>query len=387
MTRIDTIKPHLVIKDGKPKWKVNSPRAMNAGKQRQAFFNTKEEAEAHAKGINGSRGTVMEKFAALLPMEQARVAFCLELLEWDVVRLERMVRVQCDHAAIMARKTLCMAIAEFLASKAHSGKRQSWLTSLAWCTREFAKDRENVLVCDVLPEEVEDWLNDNEWAPRSRWNRWMELNVFFGWCLTRSYCSRNIVDIVEEPSFDKPEIKILSVENVEKLMIGAQVKDPEIVQHLALMLFGGIRPAEVQRLSELDMKGDAIRILPATSKTRQNRWVTINPTLKAWQQCGGALPVKDFTSRILELRRDIGITDNEWQSDILRHTFVSYAVPVLGMAQTALEAGHSELVLLENYRSLAKKQDAERFWKILPASAEQLLGQFTSSPQPHHPSA
>jgi hypothetical protein len=45
---------------------------------------------------------------------------------------------------------------------------------------------------------------------------------------------------------------------------------------------------------------------------------------------------------------------------------VSYAVPVLGVSRTALEAGHSEAVLVRHYRELVTAEDAGRFWGLRP---------------------
>ena len=51
----------------------------------------------------------------------------------------------------------------------------------------------------------------------------------------------------------------------------------------------------------------------------------------------------------------------------MRHSFVSYRLAATqSAAQTALESGHDQAVLLAHYRELVRPKDAERFFSITP---------------------
>lgn len=54
-----------------------------------------------------------------------------------------------------------------------------------------------------------------------------------------------------------------------------------------------------------------------------------------------------------------------WPHDCLRHSFVSYALPIWGPTQVAQWSGHSEAILVAHYRELVPKHEAERFWRLL----------------------
>ena len=140
-----------------------------------------------------------------------------------------------------------------------------------------------------------------------------------------------------------------------------QELDQALVPFLAVQLFGGLRPVEARALTWAEVKAGHIEVTAAKSKTRARRLVTINDTLRAWLAAGGDLPAGNWQRRLARVRGGMG-----WPHDCLRHSFVSYAVPVLGVSRTALEAGHSEAVLVRHYRELVTAEDAGRFWGLRP---------------------
>ena len=65
----------------------------------------------------------------------------------------------------------------------------------------------------------------------------------------------------------------------------------------------------------------------------------------------------------------LGFTD--WPKDVLRHSCASYLMALWQDAgRVAAELGKSVNILLRHYRELVRKEDAERFWRIVPRLRE-----------------
>jgi hypothetical protein len=50
----------------------------------------------------------------------------------------------------------------------------------------------------------------------------------------------------------------------------------------------------------------------------------------------------------------------------MRHSFVTYGVPIFGFTDMAQWAGHSEDVQIKHYKGKATKEQALKFWQIMP---------------------
>ena len=55
--------------------------------------------------------------------------------------------------------------------------------------------------------------------------------------------------------------------------------------------------------------------------------------------------------------------------DVLRHVYISMHVAKFrSMGDTALQAGNSEAIIKKHYLNLMTPEEADAFWKIVPAS-------------------
>ena len=148
-----------------------------------------------------------------------------------------------------------------------------------------------------------------------------------------------------------------------------QVRSP-----VSLMLYAGIRPNEVARLSwnDIDLAEKAIYILPRHGKTGGARRVTIHPPLlKILQKHYISLDniliwppnwIKHWRSP----RRSAGWEGNTpWRQDALRHTFASYHLQYFrSYAELQLEIGRRDANLLRtSYLDMRGVKNADSFWK------------------------
>jgi hypothetical protein len=56
-----------------------------------------------------------------------------------------------------------------------------------------------------------------------------------------------------------------------------------------------------------------------------------------------------------------------WPHNALRHSYISYRIAVVqSAAQVALEAGNSPTIIFKHYRELVTKDDADKWFGIMP---------------------
>ena len=138
-----------------------------------------------------------------------------------------------------------------------------------------------------------------------------------------------------------------------------------MIPYLAIGLFAGVRPLEIQRLQKQDISDLYIEITAAKAKTRKRRLVSLPDNLKEWLALGGDLPPANKPKRLCRILQK---ADLKWKPDIMRHSFASYHLAYLQSAdKTALEMGHRDTqMLFRHYRELVKYEDSKQYWDIRP---------------------
>jgi integrase len=108
------------------------------------------------------------------------------------------------------------------------------------------------------------------------------------------------------------------------------------------------------------------------AKSARRRFVRIQPNLAKWLQpyaqlSGNVTPPK-YRELLDAAREAAGI--EQWPHNALRHSFASYHLARFNdAAALALELGHTNSNLVfQHYRQIVKPKQAERYWKIGPAS-------------------
>jgi integrase len=223
----------------------------------------------------------------------------------------------------------------------------------------------------VKTEEIEAWLADRPGGAQSMENYRRVIGQVWNFAMKRGMCSRNPVDAIEKVAIDEKMPEHLPVAKVEKLLRSAQKLHPDMIPHLAIGIFAGLRPVNELRgvqWGDINLDDNLLLVRPNTAKKRRSRLVEIAPNLRAWlkrcQKKRGALAYS--AKKIAEIRKDAGI---KWNPDVMRHTYATYHLAKWNdAAKTALQLGHTRgvEVLFNHYRGLAKTAEAEKFWSIMP---------------------
>ena len=257
---------------------------------------------------------------------------------------------------------------ELLRAKARAARSDRYLRQLRVSLGSFSNGRSNHPVASVTVQEVEKWLFNQNWSPKTMRGYCADIRALFRFAMNRGYVKNNPACGIELPSDapDKPPA-IHTPEEVRAVLEFGRRADLDVMRHLAIRYFAGLRSAEAFRLREEDVKAERgfIEVPASKAKTRRRRLVRIQPCLGAWLALGGVLrPLGEMT-----VRKVINASKVPWAHNVTRHSFVSYHLAQFeSAAKTALEAGHSETMLFAHYREVVTPEDAAKYWAILPAT-------------------
>ena len=368
-------KPVLVVRPYRhhPKFKfILDLRGYGKGR---LFFKTRAEAEAECQ----RQKTLLERHSraaiGLSQREMSEVITARERLAEYGKNIDDAVEFFVDHLERVRRckTTVAELVDEVIEAKRRDGKAPRYIESLRLYLSKFSRDFGSRSVAAITPEELDTWLRDLPYSPKSRANFRSHIGVLFSYAVNRRMIESNPVLFTARPKLvDKPP-DIFSVEELQSLVEAAESVEPDVVPMLAIGGFAGLRDAEIKRLdfSEIDLARGFVEVKASKAKSARRRLVPIQPNLMKWlrpysAKIGSVVP--EFSrGKLARVRRAAGI---EWKHNALRHSFASYRLAATNNApQTALELGHSSpAMLFSNYREVVRPEEAERYWKIEPAA-------------------
>ena len=256
-------------------------------------------------------------------------------------------------------------------------RRPRTLSDFRYVCRRFMKRCKGLAhrrIRSIRAEECARYINESFDTPSQRAKARRILSALFGTAYKRGWCSENPVSRVEVPRVQETRIRILSPEEIKRLLHTAEsYEGGKCLAAVGMMLYAGIRPHEVARLSwkEVDTEDASIAILPRHSKTGGARSVSIYPPLaRILQQCKHESTARICPARwqhhwrMLRRCAGWGASNNRWQPDVLRHTFASYHLRCF-RDYTALqyETGHRDSNLLRTrYVDMSGVVAAAEFW-------------------------
>jgi integrase len=360
-----TIKPHKVIHCGNVRYRVCVPeRFQGPDTPSCRFFASITAAKDFAKQLNERRQQWSGTLLSYSEQDKGRIVRCLERAG-SVEALEQAVEAYASKVSA-SKKPLGLAVAEAVKAKRQAGKSKKYVMQFENSLNRFLTGKAGRSVGDITAAEITSHVYERGWKPSTIHSELGVLATFFGWCKTCGYCGANPCDGVERPPKSTKAPAILTPEEVAKLLKACHTHDPKLLPNFVIGIFGGVRPDELRRITQADVKlshgQNYIEITKANAKTRARRLVEINPTLAEWLALGGEYQWTNFGARFAAIKIAAGIN---WNQDCMRHSFCSYALPKYGAAQTALNAGHSEAVLFRHYRELVPPAAVTAFWEEL----------------------
>ncbi|MCC8147505.1 tyrosine-type recombinase/integrase [Akkermansia sp.] len=206
------------------------------------------------------------------------------------------------------------------------------------------------------------------------------LSGVFSTAFKHGWCEENPALQIELPPLHEQTIHPLTIREIQSMFHSArQLYGNACIPPLGLMLYAGIRPAEVERLTwnAVNLEERVVCLKALHSKTGGSRQVQIHPVLH--QLLKDVLPLlketpvcpPNWKEKWKRIRHHAGWSSrhgNPWIQDVLRHTYASYhAKQFRNFTELQYEMGHSGLHLLKsrylNMQDISRK-DASRFWSV-----------------------
>jgi len=259
----------------------------------------------------------------------------------------------------------------------------------------FAKDFGTRAVKSVTTPEIESWLgslrsrkNPDKLpvppfvGPIARNAYRMTLYGFFkhGANPSRGWCPQNPVAAIEAEKVATTEPQAYTPQDAAKIMQAALDLDSPLLPALALGMFAGLRPSELEilDLSAIDLTAEDFRVpgvKPNGEKTKTGaRIAPLLPACKAWfaaqpRRTGFAMFSESRKDQSREMRRILAAARVAGIHDGPRHSFVSYRTAATrDVARVADEVGNSPNVIKTYYRKIVTEAAAAKFFAIRPKS-------------------
>lgn len=204
--------------------------------------------------------------------------------------------------------------------------------------------------------ECEEWLNATfHTNPQFNKARAM-LHGLFEFALCREWCDKNPIKRIERKKVIEREIQPLKLAETKRLIKTAQRESPEYAIVAALLVYTGIRPREVRRLTwrDIDTEEKTITVRSQCSKTGGVRQVEIPPVLNrllitySRELKEEKICPTDWQRRWRKIRDNSGFR-GRWVQDVLRHTYASFhAKNYADLPRLQLNMGHRDQSLLRS---------------------------------------
>ena len=220
--------------------------------------------------------------------------------------------------------------------------------------------------------ECEEWLNA-AFHTNPQFNKARTiLHGLFEFAIRREWCDKNPIKRIERKKVVEKEIQPLKLAETKRLIKTAQNESPVYAVVAALLVYTGIRPREVRRLTwrDIDTEEKTITVRSQCSKTGGVRQVEIPPVLNRLliahkSESSSYICPMDWQRRWRKIRDNSGFR-GRWVQDVLRHTYASFhAKRYADLPRLQLNMGHRDLSLLRsryvNMRGISNT-DARNFF-------------------------
>ena len=203
--------------------------------------------------------------------------------------------------------------------------------------------------------ECEEWLNA-AFHTNQQFNKARTMfHGLFEFALRREWCDKNPIKRIERRKVVEKEIQPLKLAETKRLIKTAQNESPVYAIVAALLVYTGIRPCEVRRLTwrDIDTEEKTITVRSQCSKTGGVRQVEIPPVLNRLlithkSESSSYICPMDWQRRWRKIRDNSGFR-GRWVQDVLRHTYASFhAKNYANLPRLQLNMGHRDLSLLRS---------------------------------------
>jgi integrase len=390
MPKISALEP--TFDKTKNRWRLAVPASFSdTGRRRNLYYKTKASALLESerlqsiKKISGSSARILrasdseDADKALKVLREAGSTATLHQLALDHVKASNVRERSITLRDLWQRHT-----------EAKSGRSDAYQRTFAIVESKVIAKLGKRLVCDLTKDELEAAIRSGCQAA-STFN--LVLRTFspaLNRAVREGWATENVCKRIERQSTRRRSVAVLSLPECRKLMASAidyrddetlpewlQVDASGALPALALMLFAGVRPAEVGRLEwdDIDMDAGTVFVSNVKSKTDRSRFFEMPDTLRSWldmvpeDERHGAIVPPNWKKVWQAIRTKVDIKD---ERDQCRKSFASYHLAAFGDVNLTRSIMGHEVgdILHQHYRGLVRPKEAKAFWRIVPTVNE-----------------
>ena len=207
---------------------------------------------------------------------------------------------------------------------------------------------------ELSVSECEEWITSAFSTPSQHNKARAMLHGLFEFAVRREWCDRNPIKRIERRKVVEKEIKPLKLSEIRRLIETARRESQIYAIVAALLVYTGIRPREVRRLTwrDIDTEEKTITVRSQCSKTGGVRQVEIPPVLgrilgePCEQSEGVNVCPSNWQRRWRKIRDNSGFRGC-WVQDVLRHTYASFHTKrYADLPRLQVNMGHRDTSLL-----------------------------------------
>ncbi len=273
-------------------------------------------------------------------------------------------------------KTVSFRKAVEAALNARKGRRPRTLVDFRYFCKRLIRLNPGLAerrVRSIRSAECEAWLEKAFDSLPQRKKARAILSGVFSTARRKGWCDVNPVSSVEVPKVQESRLPILTPVEISRIVSTARgFAGGNCLAAVGMMLYAGIRPHEVARLTweQVDLENKAIYIHPRHSKTGGARRVSIHPPLlrilkEKQDTVNSCICPANWLKHWRLLRQKAGWKGaHRWHPDALRHTFASYHLSHFrSFSELQCEIGHRDSALLRTrYVDQRGVVNARSFW-------------------------
>jgi site-specific recombinase XerD len=362
-------------------WVVSLGRRYTGERRRRHYFRSRKEAKTFAARSREAHHQLgFEAFILPLNLRAEALACCRRLQPLHATLTQAVEFFIENRPRREAAKPLPELKEEFLKSRRAMNCRPRTLVQYESHLRVICAEFGKTEVARILRADIEDWLEESDWSPRTRKNYLVTFTTLLNYAVGKQYRSDNPAAGIERPILDERPVGILTVEQAKALLRVTMASDSKLIHALAIGLFAGLRRSEFFALdwAEVDLESRIIEVKGIKAKTRQRRLVHVADNLLDWLTLhrrgqGPITPERNidvFSERLRVLAQKAGI--HPWPHNAMRHSFGSYFLAkTRDENRTASEMGNSPGVIMRHYRAVVRDAKVSEFWNITPSSVAQ----------------
>ena len=372
------------------------------GKRRREFFVTKGEAEAFRQAILTRLQQVGLQGAGLTNSQVAEAAEAFGIiqssglggLKGTVARIARMeekiaavgatIEEALDDYIYRAEARLnCPNFRDWMKDwqdqKYRSGKSDRYVGQIQQVRRRLDGTLGEVALSDIDTRTLQGTLDGMHLTPHMWRAIRRTISPPFAHAAKKGVIKENPAANLIPPELPAREIRVLTPEEAQRL-VGAC--DSDLLPYVAIALFGGIRPKELQRIRweniDLSEPQPQIAVRGKSAKVKgRGRFVPISDNLLAIlsplaKKEGKIYPgawtgggKRSWLTKFKKTRVDAGLFDG-WVEDAMRHTFASYFLAMTKDLNALIDVmGHTTSNTAKaHYLGAADLRAAIKFWNI-----------------------